>query len=189
MDSVLIVSSTDKGIDFLSELLQANDVSEITTVRSGGEARRLLNENDFELIVINGPLKDETGEDLSLMAIDVTMAGVILIVKSEIADEVSANVEDHGVYVLPKPFSRTMFFQSLKLISASRKRLLGLKNENAKLLQKIEDIRLVDRAKCTLIQYLNLTEPQAHRYIEKQAMDRRITKREVAEGILNAYES
>lgn len=188
MDSVLVVSSNEKGKDFLSEFLMTHDFSKITTVKSGGEARRLLNQNDFELVVINAPLRDESGEELSLMVTEISMAGVILIVRSEIADDVSAKVENYGVFVLPKPLSRAMFFQSLKLMAASRRRLLGLQHENAKLQQKIEDIRLVDRAKCTLIQYLNLSEPQAHRYIEKQAMDRRVSKREVAEGILNTYE-
>ncbi len=188
MDSVLVVSSTDKGKDFLSELLSTHDFSEITTINSGGGARRLLNQKDFELVIINAPLCDESGEELSLMATDISMAGVILIVKSEIADDVSAKVENYGVFVLPKPLSRSMFFQALKLMAAARRRLLLLQQENVQLQKKIEDIRLVDRAKCVLIQHLNLTEPQAHRYIEKQAMDRRISKREVAEGILNTYE-
>ena len=39
-----------------------------------------------------------------------------------------------------------------------------------------------------LIQYLSMTESQAHRYIEKQAMDMRLPKRAVAESILNTYE-
>ena len=52
---------------------------------------------------------------------------------------------------------------------------------------QIEEIRLVDRAKCALIQYLSFTEQQAHRHIEKQAMDMHITK-EVALGILKTYE-
>lgn len=188
MDSVLIAARTDKGRNILSELLKAHDFSKITTVKSGSETRRLLSQNDFGLIVINAPLPDESGEELSLMATEISLAGVILIVNSEIADDVSAKVEDYGVFVLPKPLNRQLFFQSLKLIAASQRRLLGLKHENIKLQQKIEDIRLVDRAKCALIQYLNITEPEAHRYIEKQAMDRRITKREVAESILNSYE-
>lgn len=188
MDSVLIVSGTDKGKEFLSEFLKDQGFSRIITARSGGEARRLLNEKEFDLVVINAPLKDEFGEGLALTIADITIAGVIIIVKSELADEISAKVEDLGVLVLSKPLNRLMFFQSLKLITASRRRLLGLKNENVQLQKKIEDIRLVDRAKCALIQYMNITEPQAHRYIEKQAMDRRITKREVAEGILNTYE-
>lgn len=47
---------------------------------------------------------------------------------------------------------------------------------------------MVDRAKCLLIQYQNLTEPQAHRFIEKQAMDRRLTRLDVARQILTTYE-
>ena len=50
-------------------------------------------------------------------------------------------------------------------------------------------IRLVDRATCVLIQYSDFTEQQAHRYIEKKAMDQRVSRREVAEDILRIYES
>jgi response regulator NasT len=189
MDSVMIVSSLEKGKDFLTEFLRAHDFSEIVTVKSSSEARRLLNQKDFDLVVINAPLRDEFGEELSLMVTEISTAGVILIVKSEIADDVSAKVEDYGVFVLPKPLSRQNFFQALKLMAASRRRLLGLQQENKQLQKKIEDIRLVDRAKCVLIQNLNLTEPQAHKFIEKQAMNRRISKRELAEGILNTYKN
>ena len=66
---------------------------------------------------------------------------------------------------------------------------LGLQNENFKLQTKIEEIRLVNRAKCCLIQYLKFSEPQAHRYIEKQAMDTRQTRKEVAQRILSTYET
>lgn len=189
MESALICSGTDKGRAFLAELLRANLFTEITTVQSGAEARSLLIQKDFELIIINAPLTDESGEGLSIRAADISLAGVLLIVKAENADDVFAKVEDYGVVVLPKPFSRAMFFQTLKLMAATRRRMLGLQRENEELQKKIETIRLVDRAKCVLIQHLNFTEPQAHRYIEKQAMDRRISKREVAEGILKTYES
>ena len=50
-----------------------------------------------------------------------------------------------------------------------------------------EEIRLVNRAKWLLIGELNMTEQEAHRYIEKQAMDRCVTKRAVAEQILSTY--
>lgn len=189
VESVLICSSTDKGRAFLTELLRANIFTEITTVNSGAEARSLLSQKDFELVIINAPLRDESGEELSLRVTDISLAGVLLIVKAENADDVSAKVEDNGVVVVAKPFSRSLFFQTLKLMVATRRRMLGLRRENEQLQKKIEAIRLVDRAKCVLIQYLNFTEPQAHRYIEKQAMDRRISKREVAEGILKTYES
>ncbi len=189
MDSVLIVSSTDKGKTLLVDLLKNQTFSQVTTVDLGSEARRLFIENSFDLVIINAPLADEFGHELAQMITESTMTGVIMIVKSELADEISAKVEEFGVFVVPKPVSRQMFFQSLKLVEASRRRIIGLRNENLKLQKKIEEIRLVDRAKCALIQYLNFTEPQAHRHIEKQAMDMRVTKREIAEGILKIYEN
>ena len=49
----------------------------------------------------------------------------------------------------------------------------------------MEEIRLVNRAKWLLIEQLKMTEAEAHRHIEKQAMDRCVTRRAVAEDILS----
>ena len=66
--------------------------------------------------------------------------------------------------------------------------MLNLKNENARLQNQIEEIKLVDRAKCALIQYRHLTEQEAHYFLEKQAMDQRSTRRQVAQEIIRTYE-
>ena len=51
----------------------------------------------------------------------------------------------------------------------------------------MNEIRLVNRAKWLLISELNMTEANAHRYIEKQAMDRCVSRRQVAEEIIKTY--
>ena len=188
MDSVLIVASSEKSRSFLVDFVRADNLSQITEAKSGNGARRMIGQMDFELVVVNTPLSDEFGDDLALLAAQETMAGVVLIVKAEMADDISAKVENDGALVVAKPLNRQLFYQALRLAAASRRRMLGLKKENVKLQKKIEEIRLVDRAKCALIQYLNMTEAQAHRYIEKQAMDLRTTRGEIANGILHTYE-
>lgn len=60
--------------------------------------------------------------------------------------------------------------------------------KNRSLREKMEDIRMVNRAKWLLIENLNMTEKDAHHYIEKQAMDTRFTRREVAENIVRTYD-
>ena len=55
--------------------------------------------------------------------------------------------------------------------------------------EKMTDIRTINRAKWLLIENLNMSENDAHRYIEKQAMDTRSTRREVAEGIIRTYDN
>ena len=94
----------------------------------------------------------------------------------------------YGVLVLGKPISRAMFHKAVMLVSAAVSRLRGIKNENDRLQQEVKDIRLINRAKGILMDYLSMTEAQAHKYLEKQAMDLRISKVEVAKRLLSTYE-
>jgi len=189
MDSALIISSSEKGTEYLVRLLNEASVTNITTVTSAGEARRLLLEKDFDLCIINTPLPDEFGGNLAVSIASSGLSEVILLVKSEYLDEISEKVENYGVITIAKPISKTLLWNAIKLAQATHKRIKAVQNENKKLLQKIEDIRIVDRAKCILISHLSMTEPEAHRYIEKQAMDMRVTRREIAERILRTYEN
>ena len=75
------------------------------------------------------------------------------------------------------------------LAKSAQNRIKRVSDENAKLLQTIEDIKIVDKAKYMLISKLNMSEQDAHKHIEKQAMDTRSTKRIIAENILKKYEN
>ncbi len=189
MDSALIVSASEKSHVFFSELLSSASIGVCATVASCAEARRLLLERDFDLVIINAPLCDESGESLSRHIASKGVSQVILVVKSEYFDEVSALTEEHGVLTVAKPLNRTLFWAALKLAKSAASRLRSMQAENSKLKDKIQDIRIVDRAKCILISYLGMSEQEAHRYIEKQAMDMRTTKSAIAEGILKTYEN
>ena len=61
--------------------------------------------------------------------------------------------------------------------------------ENTKLKSQVETMKLVNRAKILLMQNLRMTESQAHHYLEKQAMDLRKSKYDIALRILNTYEN
>ncbi len=189
MESVLLVSSSDKGKEAITSALTSTSYSNITAAASGSEARRLICLNEYDLVIINTPLSDEFGHLISIEATEKSLAGVILLVRQDIADGVSEKVEDYGIVVVEKPLVKPLFYQALRLVSISSQRIRNLRNENTRLQTKIEEIRLIDRAKCTLIQYLNMTEEQAHKYLERQAMDMRVSKKKIAQRILNAYES
>lgn len=187
MENILVVSESDDDKTLL-ELLKPYAFHGVARISNGSEIRRRLFDCDYDLIVINCPLPDEFGDELALKVVDSTTAGVLLVVKSNLEEDIAAKVEDYGVLVVGKPIQYQAFYQSFKIVLASRKRILGLKNENRKLRQRIEEIKIIDRAKCLLIQNMRISEQEAHRYIEKQAMDRRKSKREVAEGILRTME-
>ncbi|MBR4627739.1 MAG: ANTAR domain-containing protein [Ruminococcus sp.] len=189
MNRALIVEPFPETADTLRQQLAAEGYGIIATAVSGSEARRLIaGEAEPELVVIDTPLPDEFGQELSVMIAENTSAGIILICSGDIADDVGDKVSGSGVCVISKPLNVHQLSRSVKLVSATRSRMMGLKKENADLLTRIDEMRLINRAKCTLMQYLKFTEPQAHKYIEKQAMNTRQTRREVAMRILATYE-
>lgn len=189
MDNVLLVSKSEKSTDSLLQLIREMSNPGITAVKSGAEARRVLLEKEFDLVIVNTPLGDEFGDAFANYVAEVTHAGVLLLVKAELEDEAELKTEDFGVFVLAKPLSKHLMFKSIKLLEATKRRLDGVRSENVKLKKKIEDIRVINRAKYVLMEYLSMSEPQSHKYLERQAMDQRITKVEVAKRILSTYEN
>jgi response regulator NasT len=189
MENALVVSCMEKSTALFIEMLSVASINQIVAVKSAGEARRLLLERIFDLVVINAPLMDESGEDLSRHIASKSASQVILVVKNEYFDAVSAACENDGVLTIAKPLNKSVFWSALKITGAAQSRLRRMQDENSKLKQRIEDIRIIDRAKCLLISHLNMSEEEAHRYIEKQAMDMRSKKRAVAEGILKTYDN
>lgn len=187
MKLLLATGARDRPEELIRFLIRAG-CGEVTLAGSGGQARRQIAETEYDIVFVDAPLPDEAGDELAVAAAEGTLAGVLLAVRAEIEEEVCSKVEDFGVLTLPKPLNRRILYASLKLAGAVRARLTGLSKENLRLRSKIEEIRLVDRAKCVLIERLKMTEAQAHRYIEKQAMDLRLTRREVAQNILQTYE-
>lgn len=189
MKSVLIVSSSQSGTKSLIELMSAQDSYLFQTVSGANQARRQMIEQDYDIILINTPLQEEFGDELSIAAAELLSAGVVLLTGHELADAVAQRVEEFGVFVVSKPIVRPLFYQAMRLVIASHRRIVGLKEQNTKLQNKLQVLKVVARAKCALMQSLKMTEAEAHRYIEKQAMDLRLSKREVAENILKIYET
>ncbi len=185
--SVLLVSSGEKGAEAIAGLLNTNEFRPVQKVKSAAEARLCLNERDFDIIIINAPLKDEFGISLSSELAESTFSGVLLLVKNDSYEFSASKTEDLGVLTISRPIEKSQFLHALKLLSAERDRFLTLENENKKLKQKLDEVKLVNRAKRALMECLNMTEAGAHRYIEKQAMDLRITKYEVAKSIIKTY--
>lgn len=188
MDKILVVSSSEKGKKVYIDSLKNMGYIHIDTENNGGAARRRLLVEEYRLVLIDTPLKDEFGTSLALKIVTSTSSGVIVIVKAENSEMIGAKVEEQGVFVIPKPFTKSIFHQGVKFVFTSLNRFVKLREKESRLLKQVEDIKRIDRAKCLLIQYNKLTEEGAHKLIEKEAMERRITRREVADKIIENFE-
>ncbi len=185
--SVLIVTASDSFVRSVMPLLPVTDYWPVTTARSVGEARRRIVETDFDIVLINAPLPDDFGMRLAIDICTNSGAGVLLMVKNDLFNDIYAKVVGYGVITLSKPTNLQIVAQNLRILCATRERMRQMEAKQATVEEKIEEIRLVNRAKWLLIECLSMTEPEAHRYIEKQSMDERISKRGVAENIIKTY--
>ena len=185
--SVLVVSASNKFNDSLRRLLPENRYSPVILAADVSDARRKLLEERYDLVIVNPPLPDDFGTRLALDVCASSGTGVLLLVGAEHYPDVNARVSPYGVLVLSKPTSAQLVNQSLLLLCGTRERLRRMEQKTASIEEKMEEIRLVNRAKWLLIEQLKMTEQDAHRYIEKQAMDRCVTKRVIAEQILSTY--
>jgi response regulator NasT len=185
--SVLIVSASERFNTALVPLFPAARYHPIRCVSSVSAAGRLFAERAFDLVIINAPLPDDSGVRFAIDICGSSEAAVLLLARAELHAEVYEKVSPHGVLTLPRPSSRSALLSAIDWMASIRERLRKKQEKTLSMEEKMEEIRLVNRAKWLLIGELRMAEPEAHRYIEKQAMDRCVSKRLVAEEIIRTY--
>lgn len=184
---VLVAGANDKTFALLQTLLPGSSYDPPLRAGSAGEAKRMALDYAVDIAILNAPMRDEFGTQLALnLARD--NVGVLLLVPGESLDGVRDQMEDEGVMTLSKPLTRQTLEMGLHMITALRGKLLQMDRRNRALQEKMTDIRTINRAKWLLIEQLRMTESEAHYYIERQAMDTRLSRREVAENIIRSYD-
>lgn len=185
--SVLVVSSSEKFNAALPDVFSVPTFSPVQIVSGVSVAKRALSEREFDFVVVNSPVGDDVGVRFSIDAVAASNAVVLFLAKTEQYDLTYEKLAEHGVFLLQKPISRSIFGIALDWLVSAREGLRKNQKKTLSIEEKMNEIRLVNRAKWLLISELKMTEPNAHRYIEKQAMDRCISRRQVAEEIIRTY--
>ena len=185
--SVLIVSASDVFNSSLTPLLPESRFNPIRIETSVNAARRALSDRNYDFVIINSPLPDDSGVRFAIDLSGLKTSVALLMVRSDVYTTTYNKVAENGVYVLSKPTSKLIILQAIDWMAATRERLKKFEKKTMSTEEKMQEIRIVNHAKWALIENLKMTESDAHRYIEKQAMDSCISKREMAERIIKPY--
>lgn len=185
--SVLVVSNQQKFNDALSSMLPPSEYYPVCFTSNIASARRQLLSRGYDLVIVNAPLPDESGTRFAIDASNRMDTVVLLLLRAENFEEVTARVTSHGVFTLQVPFPASSIRQGLKWMVSARERLRRMETKNLSIEEKMEEIRLVNKAKWLLIEQRNMHEADAHRYIEKQAMDCCTSKKEIAQNIIQSF--
>ena len=184
----LLVSSSEAQTQRISALLTR---ARIVPFDHAGSARQALEQFDaggIDGVLIAEPIAGSSGRELALQLKKRHCMAVLLLAAPEHADAAAALLEQSGVLVLPNDAPESLIVQTIRLLTAVRIQLEQMQHKTEKLEANVADIRIINRAKLLLVQHLQMTETEAHKYIEKQAMDTSMRRRTIAENIIRTYE-
>ena len=181
--NVLVVTKDDKISTQISTMLVA-PMFETMLVSDFNEARRLCGERTFNIVIV-----DFADGEVTDFAVDISdsLSTILLLTPTQFFEQISYKVEGYGILTITSPFDAFYFYNMIKIAIAVQFKIQVLSSQTVKLKEKMEEIRLVNRAKMLLMQNLNMTEQEAHRYIEKEAMDRCIKRTAMADQIIKMY--
>ena len=156
----------------------------VLTAETVQEARRAVEREKIALMVIFSPLKDE--EEIPRLFDMAERRGIAAgyIVGREIYGETAYRLEGRNVFVVAYPLQMDQVLQLVSFLYQVQKRFWLVLSEQERLQRQVQDIQIACRVKCLLVEKREMTEEEAHHFIEQEAMNTGLSKREAALKIL-----
>ena len=184
--SIMIVGGTEQFNTIVKKAVSGENFTSIEIKRSAAAARRLFMERPYDIVVICSHLPDELGHQFALDICTSHSSSVLMIAPSEVTGDISEYVTNYGVMVMSKPVEYEMLKRALKYLIAIQERFHKARQREHELEGKLQELKIISRAKCLLIEKKGMNEAEAHRYIGKRAMDEGLTRKLVAEDIIDS---
>ena len=181
---LLLISAQDALSRRVAALLPES-IGPARLAKTAREALPILERGDAELVILAEPVPGD--EDQALLPTLLREEKLCLLVITEQLPRPA--LTERGVLTLSPAAPDDLLAQSAALLAATRRKLRRLETKAEKLQARVEDLKVINRAKFLLVQQLRMTEAEAHRYIEKQAMDTCRKRRTIAENIIRTYEA
>lgn len=182
-----IVVAEDETIIRLDivETLTGQGYEVVGEADNGQRAIELVEElsPDVVLMDISMPIMDGLSATRSIA--ERSLAPVVILTAFSQRDLIEQATQAGAMSYIVKPFSETDLVPAIELARARFDQLVTLEAEVSDLETRFETRKLVDRAKTLLQQRLEITEPEAFRWIQKTSMDRRLTMKEVAQTVID----
>jgi AmiR/NasT family two-component response regulator len=167
----------------LIEMLQEAGYSVVAEATNGAEAIELVQEHQPDLVILD--VKMPVLDGISAAEKIISIAPVLMLTAFS-QRELVERARDAGVmaYVV-KPFTIGDLVPAIEIAMSRHQQMTSLAREVADLHERLETRKIIDRAKGILMKALNLSEPEAFSWIQRAAMDRRLTMKEVANAVIS----
>ena len=187
MKKYLLVSGSAANIKALASMTDKAAGIETGSSLTSSEAGQLMEAGHYSAMIVNTPLADSQGLDLCVYVCEKLCYPVVLITSQVTADRIGREFGEKGIIVVVRPVDLASYRTILNCLSSVCALSSKLRKKAQTLEEELEERRLVSRAKAMLIKNMGMTEDQSHRFIEKQTMDLRRPRKEIAQNILKTY--
>lgn len=185
---VIIGSTNEKMVKQLGQFLMENDLNIVGESNSGHDFLRKVHTIYPDVAIVDYRLKGMNGHELSEILIGEKICPVIALISSaEIGHFINLSQEPTFV-PLVKPCSRGTLINTINLLVKTSKSIGALEKELKSMKTDKDTKKVISHAKRLLMDHLNLTEEEAHRRIQKQSMDKGISKVTIAEAVILMFE-
>jgi two-component system, response regulator PdtaR len=190
MDEPLkVVVAEDEGLIRMDIVATLNEsgYEVVGEAADGEEAVRLATELSPDLIVMDIKMPKLDGISAAEKIAELKIPVVLLTAFSQ-SDLVKRAAEAGAMAYVTKPFKPTDLLPALQIALSRHEEITALESEIADITERLETRKLMDRAKSALQTKMNLTEPEAFRWIQKASMDRRLSMAQVAKTVIEQLE-
>jgi response regulator NasT len=168
----------------LAEMLAEEGYSVVGQAADGEEAVALAEEHRPDLVVLDVKMPRLDGISAAQRIAQQRIAPVLILTAFGQRELVERARDAGAMAYVVKPFTKNDLVPAIEMAVSRYAEITMLESEVADLHERLETRKAVDRAKGILQQRLDLTEPEAFRWIQKTAMDLRLSMRQVAEGVV-----
>ncbi len=169
----------------LAEMLEEEGFSVVGQAGDGERAVSLAEEFRPDLVVLDVKMPKLDGLSAAQRIAEQRIAPVVILTAFSQRELVERARDAGAMAYLVKPFTKADLVPAVEMAISRFAELQLLESEVADLTERLETRKAVDRAKSVLQKQLELSEPDAFRWIQKTAMDLRLSMRQVAEGVID----
>ena len=187
-NTILLVRGTAAEPAALSAFTAAQPDVQLQTISGLDEAGAALERLRPTLIVLQSDAPDAQALHRCAELAETAEAVFLLLVRQEAYGAAWRTLQKHGVCVMTWPMEQAVLTQTLRNLLLLKKSMQTMQAQTDQLRSQLQDLKRIQKAKGLLMRQLGMTEQDAHRWIEKAAMDRCVKKREIAETIIRMYE-
>jgi two-component system, response regulator PdtaR len=168
----------------LAEMLGEEGYDVVGQAGDGETAVALAEAHRPDLVVLDVKMPRLDGIAAAQRIAEQRIAPVVILTAFSQRDLVEGARDAGAMAYLVKPFNKDDLLPAIEMAVSRFSELQMLEAEVADLTERLETRKAVDRAKAVLQRQLELSEPEAFRWIQKTAMDLRLSMRQVAEGVI-----